>query len=68
MSSTYVDQGGVSISDNIFREEDDQAVDSDYMPGGFQQGQGADIILTHVTKDEVTDNGKGGACSQFLHD
>ena len=68
MASTYIDTGSVSKADNIFREEDDQAVDNDYMPGGFQQGQGADIILTHVKFGEVTDNGKGGACSEFQHD
>ena len=68
MASTYVDGGSVSQPDNIFQEATDQAIDVDYMPSGFQQGQGADIILTHVKKDDVNDNGKGGGCSEFIHD
>lgn len=68
MASTYVDTGGNSVSDNIFKEEEDQSVDADYMPGGFELGQGADTVLTHVKVGDVTDNGKGGACSEFLHD
>ena len=68
MSSTYVDAGSVSQPDNLFREEADQATDDDYMPSGFESGQGADVILTHVMIDTVNDNGKGGACSDFLHD
>jgi prepilin-type N-terminal cleavage/methylation domain-containing protein len=73
MASTYLLEGGGSEPDNIFEEADGdpspmQAQDVDYMPSGFEQGQGADIILTHVRKDDVTADGKGGACSEYLHD
>jgi prepilin-type N-terminal cleavage/methylation domain-containing protein len=76
MSSTYIRLDGGSEPDNIFEEADGdpspaQAEDADYMPGGFKQGQGADIILTHVKLDSVDggpQDGKGGACSEYLHD
>jgi hypothetical protein len=66
ISSTYIDMNGVAISDNIFLEEEDQAVDNDYMPNGLEMGQGADIILTHVIATD--DNGKGGSSDEFIHD
>jgi hypothetical protein len=56
--------GGAAKSDNIFIEEEDQAVDNDYMTG--ELGQGADIILTHVILTD--DEGKGGSCDEFIHD
>lgn len=65
MSSTYIDTGGISQADNIFFEEVDQASDMEY---GNGQGQGADIILTHVQVGGVNDNDKGGGCSEFDHD
>ena len=72
ISSTYINDSGVAISDNIFLEETDQAVDNDYMPGGTMgRGQGADIILTHVIETEGNPDGsqgKGGQCLDFLHD
>lgn len=66
VSTTYVDMGGIAKSDNIFFEEEDQAIDNDYMPGGMSTGQGADVILTHVIATD--DSGKGGSAEEFLHD
>ena len=72
ISSTYINDTGVAVADNIFLEEQDQAIDNDYMPGGsVARGQGADIILTHVIETEGDpdgSDGKGGKCSDFLHD
>ena len=65
ISSTYVNDNGEAVADNIFAEDPNQAQDNDY---GNGLGQGADIVLTHVMQGEVTDNGKGGGCSSFLFD
>ena len=66
ISTTYLDIGGMAVSDNIFFEEEDQALDNDYMPGGMATCQGADVILTHVIATD--DNGKGGSSDAFIHD
>jgi prepilin-type N-terminal cleavage/methylation domain-containing protein len=71
VSTTYVDDGGEAVMDNIFLEEEDQAVDNDYMPNGLDLGQGADAILTHVIEtagDPSGSDGKGGKCDAFYHD
>jgi prepilin-type N-terminal cleavage/methylation domain-containing protein len=72
ISSTFIDDTGAAIADNIFKEEPNQAIDSDYMPGDtVGRGQGADIILTHVIETEGNPDGtdgKGGRCLDFLHD
>jgi len=65
IASTYLNDSGAAVADNLFLEETDQAQDSDY---GNGQGQGADIVLTHVKVGDVTDQGKGGGCSDYLHD
>lgn len=65
IASTYVNDGGEAVADNLFAEETDQAADNDY---GNGLGQGADIVLTHVMQGDVTDSGKGGGCSEFLFD
>jgi prepilin-type N-terminal cleavage/methylation domain-containing protein len=72
VSSTYINDGGEAAPDNMFKEEDDQEIDEDYMPGGtMQRGQGSDIILTHVIETlgaEDGSDGKAGYCEDFLHD
>jgi len=65
IASTYVGSMGDSVADNIFMEDVNQPDDPDY---GSEQGQLADIILTHVMKGDVDDNGKGGSTSVFNHD
>jgi len=69
ISSTYINDNGVAEADNLFLEEENQAVDNDYMPGGLDTGQGADIILTHVRRGDAQDDGsKGGSVAEFIHD
>jgi prepilin-type N-terminal cleavage/methylation domain-containing protein len=72
ISSTYINEDGQAHPDNIFLEETDQEIDSDYMPGDtVGRGQGADIILTHVTDTigaEDGSDGKGGKCEDFIHE
>ncbi len=65
MSSTYLNPSGNSVADNIFEEAPEQFPDAAYGDG---LGQGADIVLTHVKKDEVNDNLKAGGCDSFLYD
>ena len=68
----YVTESGASKGlDNIFLEETDQQIDSNYMPGGtVGKGQGADVILTHIKSGDVNINGKGGGVNAngYLHD
>ena len=71
ISSTYIDEFGVALPDNIFLEEPLQEPDDDYMPGGLSRGQGADIILTHVIEtvgNQDGSDGKGGKCLDFIHE
>ena len=77
ISTTYISDSGAAASDNIFLEEEDQAIDNDYMPNGLSLGQGADVVLTHIKggsegdqgmEGDATDQGKGGGASAFTHD
>ena len=72
ISSTFINDAGVAVADNIFLEEPNQEMDSDYMTGNpMSRGQGADMILTHVIEtigDEDGSDGKAGYCEDFLHD
>ncbi len=72
ISTTYINDSNVATMDNIFLEEEDQAIDNDYMPGGPPDlGQGADAVLTHVIEtigDPNGNDGKGGKCDAFYHD
>ena len=63
-SSTYRSTD-VSLPDNLFKEDESQAADADYMTGGL--GQGHDVVLTHVIETKSGD-GKGGECDAFYHD
>ena len=65
LSSTFIDDIGVSLPDNIFLEDADQAQDNDY---GNELGENADIVLTHVKVDDVNATNKGGGCDSFLYD
>ncbi len=65
IASTYVNDAGDALPDNLFAEEEDQAVDNDY---GNGLGQGADIVLTHVKHGDVTTSGDAGGCSEFMFD
>ena len=74
-SSTYIATSGPE-QDNIFLEEEDQE-DNDYMPGGLELGQGADVVLTHIkggsegdqgAEGDANDQGKGGGANAFTHD
>jgi len=65
MSSTYLDDEGASLPDNIFNEEELQETDTSY---GNGLGQGADVVLTHVKFGDINLNGKAGGCNEFLYD
>jgi prepilin-type N-terminal cleavage/methylation domain-containing protein len=77
IQTTYLTDSGAANSDNLFFEEEDQATDDDYMPGGMELGQGADVVLTHIkggsagdqgAEGDATDQGKGGGSAEFTHD
>ena len=66
-STTYQDSNGISMIDNIFKEDEGQAADPDF---GGGQGEFADCILTHVKVGDITNttSTKAGGVSEFLHD